>query len=305
MALRIRRNVPTAPLSTFKIGGAAEYYVTVQNSDAIIAALQWAKERSLTHHIIAGGSNVVFPDGMLRGLLIHITSGGIHRTGQYHFIVDTGTLLEKLIAVSIADGLAGLETLTDIPGTVGGAIVGNAGAYGHSISESVDHVLIWDTGQTRELTHRACNFKYRESIFKRRPYIILSTTFVLKSGNAKQLKKLSREIRTVRRKKYGRTRNCPGSFFKNVLIKDISKRALAQIDSARIIDGKIPTGYLLDSVGGRGLKRGGIQATDFHANIIENTGAGTAHDVRRLAGELKRRVKNEFGITLEEEVRFL
>ncbi|HDY73203.1 MAG TPA: UDP-N-acetylmuramate dehydrogenase [Candidatus Jorgensenbacteria bacterium] len=305
MALRIRRNVSTAPLSTFKIGGTAEYYVTAQDSNTIVAALQWAKERSLTHHIIAGGSNVVFPDRLLRGLLIHITGGGIHRTGQHHFIVDAGTPLEKLIAVSIADGLAGLETLTDIPGTVGGAIVGNAGAYGHSISESVDHVLIWDTGQTRELTNGACNFKYRESVFKSRPYIILRTTFVLKPGNAKQLKKRSREIRAVRRKKYDQTRNCPGSFFKNILIKNVSKRALAQIDSARIINGKIPTGYLLDSVGARNLRRGGIRVTDFHANIIENTGTGTAHDVRKLTGELKRRVKDKFGIVLEEEVRFL
>ena len=105
-------------------------------------------------------------------------------------------------------------------------------------------------------------------------------------------------------KKYKPGLKCPGSFFKNVLVRDASQRTLKLIDKIKIIKSKIPTGYLLEEVGAKGMRRGGIKIADFHGNLFINEGAGTARDVKELAKELKKRVRDHFGIELEEEVMY-
>ena len=124
-------------------------------------------------------------------------------------------------------------------------------------------------------------------------------------GNKKELIKKSREIIRIRSEKYNSQLRCPGSFFKNVLVKDISNQAKKLIDPIKIRDGKIPAGYLLEAVGAKGMRQGGIYVADFHGNLLVNDRHGTYRDVVTLAIKLKKLVQKKFGITLEEEVRYM
>lgn len=306
--IKFQKNVKLAPLATFGIGGRAEYLCEAKTPKDLISAVQEAKKFKVPFKIFAGGSNVVFPDGKLRGLLIRFKGGRITVKGN-KFIADAGVDLAEVIKRSINLGFKGLETLSGIPGTLGGAVVGNAGAYGHSISESVRRVEIFDPfdtaqGRRRWIPGRECHFSYRESVLKHKPYLVLYIELEFKKGDKNRLKKISKDIIKMREKKYKPGLKCPGSFFKNVLVKDVSKRSLKLLDKSKIIEGKIPSGYLLETVGARGMCLGGIRVADFHGNLLMNTGRAKAEDAKKLARILKRKVQRKFGIRLEEEVRY-
>jgi len=301
---KVKTNARLNELSTFKIGGQAEYFTQAKNSQELIKAIKTADKAEIPYRVIAGGSNLVFTDGQLKGLLIKIVGGEI-KTKNKTITTSAGIPLAKLISLSINHGLKGLETLSGIPGTVGGAIVGNAGAYGHSISETLDSIEIFNGKSIYWLKKSDCRFGYRDSIFKHKPWIILSGKFLFKTGNAAQLKKTSKEIIKLRLKKYQPDLKCPGSFFKNILVKDVSKKSLNLIDKSKIIEGKLPAGWLLEQVGAKGLGVGKIVISSWHANLFINRGNGRGRDVKNLANILKRKVKNKFGITLEEEIRYI
>lgn len=301
--LQIKNSISLSSLSTFGIGGFTKQFVSVRTPDEMLEVILWAKENNLAYKIFAGGSNVVFPDEGLDLLVIQILGGNIE-SQENKFVIDAGVLLMDIINASINNGLSGLENLSGIPGTVGGAIVGNAGAYGHSVSEVVEKIEIWDGEKKRWLTNSECQFSYRDSIFKKKSYIILRVVCKYKKGEVAKLQTISQDIIKLREKKYKPGLRCPGSFFKNLLVKEVSDKSLALIDHSKIIDGKIPAGYLLTEVGARGMKVGGIQIADFHGNLFVNTGSGTAKDVKELADILKNKVKEKFGIELEEEIRY-
>lgn len=300
---QIKNNVSLSSLSTFNIGGNAKQFIRVRNPDELLEIVQWAKENNKEYKVFAGGSNVVFPDEGLACLVIQVL-GGKMAINENKIISDAGVLLMDVINELIKYGLSGLESLSGIPGTIGGAVVGNAGAYGHSISEVVEKVEIWDGEKKFWMDNSECNFSYRESIFKKKPYLILRVVCKFENGEAEKLKTISQDIIKLREKKYKPGLKCPGSFFKNVLIKNIEEKSFSLFDNSKIIDGKIPAGYLLSDVGARGMKVGGIQIADFHGNLFINTGDGTAKDVKELSSILKTKVKEKFGIELEEEVRY-
>lgn len=304
-----KQKISLASFSTFKIGGRAEYFLRVKSPAKMIEAVEWARQNKIPYKVFAGGSNIVFPDGKLKELLIQFLGGKIEFIKPRTIVVDAGISLPKVIEKSINLGLSGLETLSGIPGTIGGAVVGNAGAYGHSISEVIEKIEIWDPfdaaqGRRLWLENKACQFQYRESIFKEKPYLILRAVLKFKKGKTNELKKISRDIIKIRLKKYKPNLKCPGSFFKNVLLKDVSKKALKLIDQTKIIEGKIPAGYLLEEVGAKGMKCGGIKIADFHGNLFINQSNATAKDVRRLASILKNRVWRKFKLNLSEEIRY-
>lgn len=266
-------------------------------------AIDWAESKNIGWKVFAGGSNVVFPDYDLFYLLICWRGGAMHEVDNIIF-AEAGVKLSEVVEKSINLGLSGLEKLAGIPGTVGGAIVGNAGAYGNAMAEIVQNVEIFD-GHTRIwISNLHCDFGYRESIFKRKNYVILQAALKFNYDDKKELRKIFRTIIKKRDKKYPPGLKCPGSFFKNVLIKDIPRNSWRLIDRSRIISGKLPTGYLLEQVGAKGLRLGGIRIADFHGNLLINDGSGTADDVYRLAQVLKDLVKYKFDIGLEEEVRY-
>ena len=302
--IRLRRNVRLARLSTFRIGGRAALFCQVASPEELVKAVAWAQKRGIPYKIVAAGSNVVFPDTTLKALLIRVAGGRVRFKGR-SCIADAGVPLAEVIEQAIRRRLEGLETLSGIPGTIGGAVVGNAGAYGHSVAEVVERVEVWDDRKHRLLDRSKCRFAYRESVFKMKPLVLLRVFLRFRHGNARQLRQAARQIIMVRSKKYRPGLQCPGSFFKNVLVKTVSNKSLARIDRGKIIDGKIPAGYLLEEVGAKGMRVGGIVIAPFHGNLFVNRGGGTAREVRALARILRNRVKGRFGIELEEEIRYL
>ena len=300
---QVVHDVPLAPLSTFNIGGDAKYFIQVSHEDNLISAINWAKIRNISYKIFAGGSNVVFPDEGLDCLVIQLFGGNIEIKENIIFS-DCGVILMDVINKSILQGLSGLESLSGIPGTVGGAIVGNAGAYGHEIGEVVETVEVWDGSKKLLLSKNECEFGYRESIFKTKPYIILQATFKFAKGDSQKLQEYSKHIIKIRENKYKPGLKCPGSFFKNILEKDLTTEQFAKINRSKIIYGKLPAGYLLEEVGAKGMRVGDIEIANFHGNLFINRGNGKGADVKKLAFILKEKVKDRFGISLVEEIRY-
>jgi UDP-N-acetylmuramate dehydrogenase len=217
-----------------------------------------------------------------------------------------GAVLQDLVDATIAAGLEGLHTMTGIPGWVGGAIYGNAGAYGHSIHEFVESVRFFDGAAIREMDNVACEFRYRESVFKRnKSWIVLEATLRLPSGDPTQLRAAADGILKIRNEKYPPSMLCAGSIFKNLLLAELPEAVRAKVPERVIREGKVPSAYFLELAGAKGMVLGGVQVAGYHANLIYNAGGGTAEQVRELIGTLKQRVLDCCGLLLDEEVQYL
>ena len=306
---QVQFKVPLAPFTTFGLGGAARWFIEVKTSQELVEVMARVKKNKIPYYIFAGGSNMVFPDKAPQKLFICFRASRLNKNNHElkgnNIEIGAELSLASLITLSLKNDLQGLESLSGIPGTVGGAVVGNAGAYGQSISDHLEKVLIWDGQKTKWLTRKEGRFAYRTSIFKEKDWLVLRVRFSLNKGDRKELIKKSRQIIRIRGQKYTPGLKCPGSFFKNVLVKDVSKEVLKNIPSDKIIEGKIPAGFLLEEVGAKGSSVGQIYVPDFHGNLLINKGGGKTADVVKLAHKLKAKVKAKFNITLEEEVRLV
>ena len=303
--LTIQENAPLSRYTRFAVGGPARVLVDASTESALIEALREIRESGEAHTVMGGGTNLVAADEGYAGVVLRYTDSSIEFAGDT-VRVAAGVVLQDLVDASIAHGLKGLETMTGIPGWVGGAVYGNAGAYGHSIHERVRSVRYLDGECAGEIGNAACEFAYRESAFKRRKdWIVLSTTLQLESAEAAELRAIAAGILKIRNEKYPPTMRCAGSIFKNLLWADLSAAVRAQVPAGVVREGKVPSAYFLEQAGAKGLVRGGVRVADYHANLIYNEAGGTAREVRELIADLKRRVHKRFGLDLEEEVQYL
>jgi UDP-N-acetylmuramate dehydrogenase len=196
--------------------------------------------------------------------------------------------------------------MTGIPGSVGAAVYGNAGAYGHSIAERVSLVRFFDGSTIREFDNAQCGFHYRESIFKKRKdWIIFSAELAMERGDAIVLRETADKILGIRNRKYPPSMKCAGSIFKNLLLAELPGRVAKEIPANVVIEGKVPSAWFLEQAGAKGMRAGDIHVAEYHANLIYNAGYGTARDLVALISELKRRVEQLWNISLEEEVQYV
>uniref|UniRef100_A0A832E0M8 UDP-N-acetylenolpyruvoylglucosamine reductase n=1 Tax=candidate division WWE3 bacterium TaxID=2053526 RepID=A0A832E0M8_UNCKA len=301
----LKRDVALAPYTTLKIGGPADYFIEVRTEDQLVRAADWSGRRGISRLVIGSGSNLLVSNRGFSGLVIRNSITGIRQSGQ-RLMVKGGTLLQDLVNFANRAGLQGLEKMTGIPGTLAGAIYGNAGAYGQTISDRLTQVRVFDGRKVQSLSRSQGLFSYRESIFKERKELaILEAEFVLAPAEPKVLQAASRKIRALREAKYPTKLKCPGSFFKNLRREELPPEILANIPKEKIIHGKIPAGYLLEAVGANGKSRGSVRIASYHGNLFFNSGGGTAEDFLALAKEYRRRVKEKFGILLEPEVQLI
>ncbi|MFW5853192.1 MAG: UDP-N-acetylmuramate dehydrogenase [Patescibacteria group bacterium] len=301
----VKLDYPLSDLTTFKIGSQAQAagYLAVSSFNQVVKILKVVTEEDIPYKIIAGGSNLVLADKLLPYLFIHWQSiEGIEVDGNRIFC-SAGVSLKDLVAESLEVGLGGLETLSGIPGSVGGAVVGNAGAYGQSISDHLTAVTFFDGYQLLRLEKKECNFSYRHSLFKKNQGVVLAAEFQLTPVDKNKLQEISREIIVKREAKYPPGLLCPGSFYKNWPVADLPKEF--QLPADKIIVGKLPAGWVLEEVGAKGLTVGGVKVADYHGNLIINKGQGTFADVKALDKELRQRVKKRFGLELEPEIRYI
>jgi UDP-N-acetylmuramate dehydrogenase len=301
--MEIQQNIPLSPYTTLNIGGLARFFVEVATSDELKEAIKYATDNNLEYYIIAGGSDLLISDKGYAGLVIRYVESGVTRD-ENKVTVKPGTVLQELVDALNEAGLAGCEKLAGIPGTVGGAIYGNAGAYGATISDHLTRVKVYDGDRERWMDRDECLFDYRQSAFKDQKHlIILEAEFEFIPSNPEELKKISLDTIEARSKKYPPGIKCPGSFFKNLLLINLPKEI---VDIApKDYYGKLPSAWLLDQVGARGSSKGEIKIADYHANLFMNTGNGTAQDFFELASEWKAKVKEKYHVELEPEVQLI
>lgn len=304
--LKFEDNFPLSKITTLQIGGLAKQFVAVTTIQDLIKVISFAKENNIPYLTLGGGSNLLISDSEVNKLVIKNEIEGITKIVRL-LKVKSGVPLQQLVDYSIAHSLSGLQKLNGIPGTVGGAVFGNAGAYGQTISDYIREVICLDpnSGEIISLQKDECEFDYRDSVFKKNGYIILEVWFKLEPGKDKDLRKEADEILEKRLIKYPKGIKCPGSFFKNLIAERLSKEILSKIPKEKIVYGKLPAGSLLEDVGAKGDRIGDIEIADYHANLFINRGNGTAKDFYALAKKYSEKVKEKFGITLEPEVQLI
>lgn len=301
----VLRDAPLSRYTRFGIGGPADIFAETPNTESFIRAWRIARESGLDTVVIGGGTNLVVSDEGFRGVVLKLSNHRISADGlTIH--AESGAPLQALVDFTAGAGLKGLETMTGIPGSTGAAIYGNAGAYGHSISERISKVCFFDGSAMREFNNAQCEFHYRESVFKRhKEWIIFASELVMEPGDSKVLRETADSILAIRNKKYPPTMKCAGSIFKNFLYAELPPHVAGEIPAKVIIEGKVPSAWFLDQAGAKGMRRGDIQVADYHANLIYNAGSGAARDLVAIIKELKQRVEARWGIPLEEEVQYV
>jgi UDP-N-acetylmuramate dehydrogenase len=303
--LTLLRDVPLSQYTRFGIGGPASLFLQTANVESFSRALAIVRSTGLDSVVIGGGTNLIVADEGFRGVCLRLVSDKITGNGV-HVEVECGAALQTLVDFTVQRGLKGLETMTGIPGSAGAAIYGNAGAYGHSIQERVRTVRFLAGEEVCHFDNAECRFRYRDSIFKsNKQWIILSAELEMETGEASVLAETADRILTTRNRKYPPSMRCAGSIFKNFLLDELPAEVAAQIPANVIIEGKVPSAWFLEQVGAKGMKRGGIEVADYHANLIFNAGGGTARDLVYIIRELQSRVLDRWGIPLEEEVQYV
>jgi UDP-N-acetylmuramate dehydrogenase len=303
--LTVSTNVPLAGHTRFGIGGPADFFAEAASEQAFTAALDAAHACGIPAVAIGGGTNLIVSDGGFRGMVLRYRGDRLSVSGTV-VTAEAGAELQSLVDFTIARGLGGLETLAGIPGSAGAAVYGNAGAYGHSISERIVRVRFHDGLQSRCFGRDECGFEYRESVFKRRKgWIVFSFDLDLEPADAGALRETADGILRIRNEKFPVTMKCAGSVFKNLFFKDLPPEAAALVPPSAVREGKVAAAWFLERAGAKGMARGDIHVADYHANLIYNGGSGTAGDLRTLIQEMKTRVREAFGIELQEEVQYI
>jgi UDP-N-acetylmuramate dehydrogenase len=289
----------------FGIGGPADVFVEAASEQAFAEALRVSQDSGANYSVIGDGTNLIVSDQGFDGIVLRLTAKAIEHNGPT-VRAEGGAELQSLVNYCIEHGLRGLETMTGIPGSVAAAVYGNAGAYGHSIDERVRCVRFLDGPAVRSFGPDECRFRYRESVFKaHKDWLILTVELNMTPAPPAELRQTADEIFKVRLAKYPLTMKCAGSIFKNLILAELPEPVRRQIPERVVREGKAPSAYFLEQVGAKGMRSGGIQVADYHANLIYNAGDGTARELCELIVELKSRVKKQFGLDLEEEVQYV
>jgi UDP-N-acetylmuramate dehydrogenase len=301
----VREGALLSEHTRFGIGGPASVFLEAASEQAFTAAFQVAQSSGAAYSVIGSGTNLIVSDSGFDGIVLRLAAKAIERDGS-KVRAEAGADLQALVDYSIDQGLRGLETMTGIPGSVGAAVYGNAGAYGHSIDERVRLVRFLDGPAVRSFGPSECQFHYRESVFKEhKDWIILDVELSMTPASATELRQTADEILKLRLAKYPPTMKCAGSIFKNLILAELPEPVRRQIPDRVVREGKAPSAYFLEQVGAKDMRNGGMRVADYHANLIFNSGDGTALQLCELIGELKSRVRNQFGLELEEEVQYV
>lgn len=279
-------NEPMSKHTSFKIGGTADYFVKVKTEEELKSVLNFAKSEKIPFLIIGNGTNLLVRDGGIRGLVIKLEFKDyvIGEQGNCAYItVGAGLTIAHLALIALENELTGLECISGIPGTVGGAVYMNAGAYGKEMKDIVVFSKCIDkNGKIHELNLQSHKFEYRKSAFKDNGLIILETTIKLKKGQKDEIKAKMEECKASRIKNQPLEFPNAGSTFK------------------RNIDA--PTAKLIDECGLKGFSIGGAEVSNKHAGFIINKEKATAKDVLELVEYIQKQVKEKFGKNIELEI---
>jgi len=308
LAKKIERDISLAQYTTYKIGGPAKYFFIAENNNDLVTIITYARQFKIPFYLLSGGSNLLVSDNGYKGLVILNKAKEIIFKKDNKVVADAGVNLLELVNQTVQNGLVGLENLAGIPGSVGGAIRGNAGAYGSETSDNLIGVEVMRGSKQFILNKDQCEFKYRDSVFKHNSDLIISGEWQLKAGNVKELKNKIAEI--LAKRKYGQPLECPsaGCVFKNIVINSSNQAIISKIKNIPqqyLEYKKLPAAWLIDQSGLKGKRVGDVQISEKHANFLVNLGKAKASEVKALINEIKQEVGDKFGIKLEEEISSL
>ena len=291
---RVRTEVPLAPYTTFKVGGPAEWFIETKSSGEIVEALRIAHASGVRVTLLGGGSNVLIGDRGIRGLVIRPRGGVIEQVDAARVRADAATTINGLVRWTIQRGIAGIEAWAGTPGTVGGAIFGNAHFGGRLIGELIESVrLAGLDGVTRDLSRDEMEFGYDRSRLQKTGEVLLSAVFRVSTGDPASLRDVARQSLAYRKKTQPLDTPSAGCIFQNPERADVP----ADIPAS--------AGALVDRAGLKGASRGDARVSPTHGNFIVNEGHATAAEIRSLIDLCRTRVSERFGVALQEEIVYL
>lgn len=286
---KIQRHCQMARYTTFKIGGEADIAIFPNSADALAHICRIFWENKVDYTIVGNGSNLLFPDSCYKKIVVVTIGMRSYRVEDDRIYAECGAGLTRLASVALENGLAGLEFAYGIPGSVGGAIYMNAGAYSSETSNVLDTCRCFDrkSGEICEFDNAGCEFSYRNSIFEKSGdrYVVLDAVFRLTHGDANEIRILMEGYMRQRREKQPLEFPSAGSAF---------KRAPGYF-----------TAKLIDDAGLKGKRVGGAEVSTKHAGFIINRGGATAADVKALIEQIKAAVKENSGVEIESEIRIV
>lgn len=315
--LPIKTDVWLKDYSNFKIGGKSSYFVEVYSTDEIAKAIEewkkisksFPKDKQKTF-ILGGGTNILFSDKGFEGLIVKNSITGITKTSN-GIKVGAGELVSDILDFCIDNSLSGLEWAGGLPGTIGGAVRGNAGAFKGEIKDNILSVesINLDDNINKSRNNKECNFEYRSSIFKNlvKNEIITYVEITLSAGDKNQIQNQTQEKINYRNEKHPMEFPSIGSTFKNIPVDNLSDSQKSELLDYVKDDPfpVIPVAKLLFLCGLKGKREGNAQISDKHPNFIVNLGDATNSDVKNLIKFAKNAVFQRFGIKLEEEIIYV
>jgi len=309
--MKIQEKILLKDYSTFKIGGPAKYFVEAETLKDLKEASRWADEKKEKFMILGGGSNILFHDEGFNGLVIRLTNKKIKIENEDEVYCQAGLSLAELLTFSVKYKLTGLEWAAGIPGTVGGSIRGNAGAFGFEMKDVIKEVIYINlkTLEKEKCSNKECKFDYRQSVFKEFDHkIIWEIKFKLSLiKNDKDIKNKIAEIINQRKERHPclASTGSAGSIFKNPTVGDEIIKIFEKEKGVKCKSSQVPAGWLIDMCELKGMRMGGSKVSEKQANFIVNDQNGSANDVITLISLIKQKVRNSFGVQLEEEVEIV
>lgn len=290
---RVMREAPLAPLTTFKVGGPAEWLVVVRSAEEVQRATALARAAGLTVTVLGGGSNVLIADAGVRGLVLQVHGGDVRLLDDSTLRADAGVTINGLVRWTLSHGVAGIEAWAGTPGTVGGAIYGNAHFQGRLISELLERVLILTPAGEQQLVDAGeMEFAYDYSRLHHTREIVLAAEFKAGRGEPSALRQVARESLAFRKRTQPLEKASAGCIFRNP-------------DPAhdQVPDG-LPwsAGALVDRAGLKDVRQGGARVSPRHGNFIVNDGGATALDIAQLIDRCRVEVRRRFGVALRDEI---
>ncbi len=295
-AERVHRNEPLARFTTFKVGGPADWLVELNRSGEVEQAIAIARDADLPLTVLGGGSNVLVSDAGVRGIVARVHGGDVQALSGSLVRADAGVTINGLVRWTVNHGLAGVEAWAGTPGTVGGAVFGNAHFRGRLVCELIASVrLVTTDGLIQDVPREEMEFGYDSSRLHRTREVVVSADFHVSSGDPASLRAVARESLAFRKRTQPLESPSAGCIFQNP-------------DPARDrVPAGIPpsAGALVDRAGLKGARQGAARVSTTHANFIVNEGGATARDIRALIERCKAEVHTQFGVALHEEIVFI
>lgn len=302
--VKIEENVPLASRTTFRVGGPAQYFATVTTAEGLLQARDFARQHNLRVMVLGAGSNLIFPDVGYQGLVIEPRFTKLE-LADCKATVGTGVMIDDLVKETTSRGWAGLEWAGGLPGTIGGAIRGNAGAFQGETKDNLRSAtsLVLSSGEQITRSKEECAFHYRDSIFKHRQEVILEAVFCFDKGDKKELEELAEQKRTRRQERLPLDLPNAGSIFKNVALEKVPEEVQKRYREAIKSDPfpVMPAAKLIAEAGLAGKQIGQAQISPKHTNFIVNLGGAKTLEIRDLIALIQTEVREKYAVELEVE----